>query len=159
MSDHDISVSVNGTKVARRVPARRTLLDFLRGDLGLTGTHAGCEHGVCGACTVMVDGLAVRSCLMFAVQADKAEVTTIEGVAEDDGTFHPVQQAMHDSHGLQCGFCTAGIVMTLKSMHGDDQPASREDMTEALSGHICRCTGYQGILKAIDILAGEKAHG
>lgn len=155
MSDHDIAVSVNGTTISRRVPARRTLLDFLRQDLGLTGTHAGCEHGVCGACTVLVDGLAVRSCLMFAVQADKTKVSTIEGVADDDGTLHPVQQAMHDSHGLQCGFCTPGIVMTLKSMTEGDLPASRDQMAVALSGHICRCTGYQGILKAIDQLACE----
>ena len=155
MSDHDITVSVNGMTIARRVPARRTLLDFLRQDLGLTGTHAGCEHGVCGACTVQVDGLAVRSCLMFAVQADAAEVSTIEGVAHNDGTLHPVQQAMHESHGLQCGFCTPGIIMTLKSLSDGDQPANREQMTEALSGHICRCTGYQGILRAIDSLSGD----
>lgn len=155
MSDHDITLSVNGTTIARRVPARRTLLDFLRADLGLTGTHAGCEHGVCGACTVLVDGLAVRSCLMFAVQADAAKVGTIEGVADEDGTLHPVQQAMHDSHGLQCGFCTPGIVMTLKSMTEDGKSASRDEMAAALSGHICRCTGYQGILKAVDLLAGR----
>lgn len=155
MSDHDITLSVNGTTIARRVPARRTLLDFLRADLGLTGTHAGCEHGVCGACTVLVDGLAVRSCLMFAVQADAAKVCTIEGVADGDGTLHPVQQALHDSHGLQCGFCTPGIVMTLKSMTEDGKSASRDEMAAALSGHICRCTGYQGILKAIDLLSGR----
>jgi carbon-monoxide dehydrogenase small subunit len=155
MSDHDITLSVNSTTIARRVPARRTLLDFLRADLGLTGTHAGCEHGVCGACTVLVDGLAVRSCLMFAVQADAAKVSTIEGVADEDGTLHPVQQAMHDSHGLQCGFCTPGIVMTLKSMTEDGKSACRDEMAAALSGHICRCTGYQGIRKAVDLLSGR----
>lgn len=155
MSDHDITLSVNGTTIARRVPTRRTLLDFLRSDLGLTGTHAGCEHGVCGACTVLVDGLAVRSCLMFAVQADAAKVSTIEGVANEDGTLHPVQQAMHDNHGLQCGFCTPGIVMTLKSMTEAGKSASRDEMAAALSGHICRCTGYQGILKAVDLLSGR----
>lgn len=152
MSDHDITLSVNGITISRRVPARRTLLDFLRQDLGLTGTHAGCEHGVCGACTVQVDGLAVRSCLMFAVQAHAANVSTIESVAEDDGTLHPVQQALHESHGLQCGFCTPGIVMTLKSIIEAGQTPDREQMVEALSGHICRCTGYQGILSAIDRL-------
>jgi aerobic carbon-monoxide dehydrogenase small subunit len=155
MSDHDITLSVNGATISRRVPARRTLLDFLRQDLGLTGTHAGCEHGVCGACTVQVDGLAVRACLMFAVQADAAEIRTIEGVQADDGTLHPVQQAMHESHGLQCGFCTPGIVMTLKSLGETGQAPDRQQMVEALSGHICRCTGYQGIMKAIDRLAGE----
>lgn len=155
MSDHDVTMSVNGITISRRVPARRTLLDFLRQDLGLTGTHAGCEHGVCGACTVQVDGLAVRSCLIFAVQADAAEVSTIEGVADGDGTLHPIQHALHESHGLQCGFCTPGIVMTLKSMHESGLTPDREQMVEALSGHICRCTGYQGILRAIDRLSGE----
>lgn len=157
MSDHDITLTVNGIALTRRVPARLTLLDFIRQDLGLTGTHSGCEHGVCGACTVLVDGLAVRACLMFAVQADGAEIGTIEGVADDDGTLHPVQQALHESHGLQCGFCTPGIVMTLKSLGEAEPAASRDQMIEALSGHICRCTGYQGILKAIDRLAAARA--
>jgi aerobic carbon-monoxide dehydrogenase small subunit len=155
MSEHDITLTVNGITLARRVPARLTLLDFLRQDLGLTGTHVGCEHGVCGACTVLVGGLAVRACLMFAVQSDGAEIGTIEGVAGSDGTLHPVQQALHESHGLQCGFCTPGIVMTLKSLTEANGTASREQMVEALSGHICRCTGYQGILRAIDRLTAE----
>jgi carbon-monoxide dehydrogenase small subunit len=149
MSDHDINLTVNGRKVARRVPARRTLLDFLRADLGLTGTHAGCEHGVCGACTVMIDGVAMRSCLTFAVQMDGHAVTTVEGVANEDGSFHPVQQALHDNHGLQCGFCTPGIVMSLLSMTEGEQKASRAEILDAMSGHICRCTGYQGLHKAI----------
>jgi carbon-monoxide dehydrogenase small subunit len=158
MSDHDISLTVNGRKVARRVPARRTLLDFLRSDLGLTGTHAGCEHGVCGACTVMIDGVAMRSCLTFAVQMDGHAVTTVEGVANEDGSFHPVQQALHDNHGLQCGFCTPGIVMSLLSLTEGEQKASKEEVLDAMSGHICRCTGYQGLHKAIAQLT-EATHG
>ena len=157
MSDHDISLTVNGQKLRKRVPARKTLLDFLRVDVGLTGTHAGCEHGVCGACTVMIDGVATRSCLTFAVQVDGHAVTTIEGVADADGTFHPVQQAMHDNHGLQCGFCTPGIVMTLVSLQ--QTGADEGDMREALSGHICRCTGYQGIHRAIAQIAGGTSNG
>jgi len=157
MSDHDITLTVNGRKVARRVPARLTLLDFLRGELGLTGTHAGCEHGVCGACTVIVDGTAQRSCLQFAVQADGHEITTIEGISPRDGSLNPVQQALHERHGLQCGFCTAGIVMTLETLTRSG--ASGDDMRDAMSGHICRCTGYQGILRAIAQLAGEEIPG
>ena len=154
MSDHDITVTVNGVGYVRRVPARKTLLDFIRQDLGLTGSHAGCEHGVCGACTIQVNGAAVRACLMFAVQADGARLTTIEGVAASDGSLHPVQQALHEHHALQCGFCTPGVVMTLVSMTDGETPASAAEMTEALSGHICRCTGYQGLLKAVESLAG-----
>lgn len=157
MSDHDIALTVNGQKLRKRVPARKTLLDFLRVDVGLTGTHAGCEHGVCGACTVMIDGVATRSCLTFAVQVDGQSVTTIEGVANDDGSFHPVQQAMHDNHGLQCGFCTPGIVMTLVSLQKTG--ADEGDMREAMSGHICRCTGYQGIHRAIAQIAGGTSNG
>lgn len=159
MSDHDVSVTINGEALRRRVPARRTLLDFLRGDCGLTGTHAGCEHGVCGACTVIVDGVAVRSCLMFAVQVDGAEVRTIEGVTGDDTGLHPVQQALHDAHGLQCGFCTPGIVMTLVSMTEGGEPSDEAALREALSGHICRCTGYQGIQQAVHRLAGGTDDG
>ena len=155
MSDHDIGLTINGQAVRRRAPARRTLLDFLRQDCGLTGAHAGCEHGVCGACTVIVDGRAVRSCLMFAVQADEAAVRTVEGVATGAG-LHPVQTALHEHHGLQCGFCTPGIVMTLVSM--TEAGASEAEMQAAMSGHICRCTGYQGIQQAIASLSGE-GHG
>ncbi len=153
MSDHDITLTVNGRKLARRVPARLTLLDFLRGELGLTGTHAGCEHGVCGACTVMVDGTAQRACLQFAVQADGHDVTTIEGVSPSEDSLGPVQQALHEQHGLQCGFCTPGIVMTLESLHRTG--ADGDAMRAAMSGHLCRCTGYQGILRAIAQLADE----
>jgi len=155
MSDHDITVRVNGVTLSMRVPARRTLLDFLRSDVGLTGTHAGCEHGVCGACTVIFDGVAARSCLLLAVQADGADVRTVEGVASPDGSLHPVQQALQDCHGLQCGFCTPGIVMTLVSM--SEAQADRETMKQAMSGHLCRCTGYQGLLKAIEQLSGQGA--
>ena len=149
MSDHNIETTINGTVVKKTVAARRTLADFLRVDCALTGTHIGCEHGVCGACTVIVDGVAVRSCLMLAVQADGADVRTVEGVAQADGTLHRVQQALHEEHGLQCGFCTPGFVMTLVSLVERKEPVGEEEMKAALSGHICRCTGYQGILRAV----------
>jgi carbon-monoxide dehydrogenase small subunit len=155
MSEHRIELSINGRRHAATVEGRRTLGDFLRIDVGFTGTHLGCEHGVCGACTVIVDGEAVRSCLMLAVQADGCEVTTIEGLAEPDGTLHPVQQAMRDSHGLQCGFCTPGVVMTLAALTANDAKPTGEALEAAMSGHICRCTGYQGIRRAIRALTGE----
>lgn len=155
MSEHRIEVTVNDEVYAARVEARISLCDFLRADLGYTGVHAGCEHGVCGACTIIVDGKAVRSCLMLAVQADGTKITTVEGLAEPDGTLHPVQQAMRESYGLQCGFCTPGVVMTLAALtQGDDRPSS-ETLIAALSGHLCRCTGYQGIRRAARRLAGE----
>ena len=157
MSDHSIETKINGTTYKKTVPARKTLADFLRQDCNLTGTHIGCEHGVCGACTVMVDGVAVRSCLMLAVQADGAEVRTVEGVANADGTLHRVQQALHEEHGLQCGFCTPGFVMTLVSLVERADKISEEEMKAALSGHICRCTGYQGILRAVKKIAAENA--
>jgi aerobic carbon-monoxide dehydrogenase small subunit len=157
MSEHRIVVRVNGQAIHSTVEARWPLSDFLRIKAGYTGTHVGCEHGVCGACTVIVDGKAVRSCLMLAVQADGSEVTTIEGLAEPDGTLHPVQQAMRDSHGLQCGFCTPGIVMTLAALTADDARPDTDTLKAALSGHICRCTGYQGIMRAVRKLTGEAA--
>jgi carbon-monoxide dehydrogenase small subunit len=155
MSDHTIQTKINGNTVKKTVPARKTLADFLRQDCALTGTHIGCEHGVCGACTVIVDGVAVRSCLMLAVQADGADVRTVEGVAAQDGTLHRVQQALHEEHGLQCGFCTPGFVMTLVSLVERKEPISEEEMKAALSGHICRCTGYQGILRAVKKLTAQ----
>ena len=155
MSEHTIEVTVNGRTYRREVPARRTLVDFLRYDCGLTGTHVGCEHGVCGACTIVIDGAAVRSCLMLAVQADGLEVRTVEGVAASDGTLHPVQTALHEEHGLQCGFCTPGIVMTLYSLVEAETPPSEEKLRDAAAGHLCRCTGYQGILRAIRRLAAD----
>ena len=155
MSDHTIQTKINGATVKKTVAARKTLADFLRQDCALTGTHIGCEHGVCGACTVIVDGVAVRSCLMLAVQADGADVRTVEGVAGQDGTLHRVQQALHEEHGLQCGFCTPGFVMTLVSLVERKEPISEEEMKAALSGHICRCTGYQGILRAVKKLTAQ----
>jgi carbon-monoxide dehydrogenase small subunit len=161
MSEHRIAVVVNGRTCQATVEGRLVLGDFLRGQAGCTGVHLGCEHGVCGACTVMVDGLAVRSCLMLAVQADGCQVRTVEGLAEPDGTLHPVQQALRDVHGLQCGFCTPGVAITLAALTEGAQAPDAEALIAAMSGHICRCTGYQGIRHAIrklaDGAAGEPA--
>jgi aerobic carbon-monoxide dehydrogenase small subunit len=142
-----IELTVNGQIVQREVPVRCLLADFLRDDLRLTGTHVGCEHGVCGACTVLVDGAPVRSCIMLAVQADGTEVTTIEGVTPPEG-LNRMQQAFKDHHGLQCGFCTPGFLMTLEGVDPDDYPDERS-IREMLSGNLCRCTGYQGIVEAV----------
>ena len=154
-----IEMTINGRAKGATIEARKSLGDFLRDDAGYTGVHLGCEHGVCCACTVIVDGKAVRSCLMLAVQADGCQVTTVEGLADADGTFHPVQTAMREEHALQCGFCTPGIVCTLAALTQGDQKASEEQLLAAMSGHICRCTGYQGIRRAITRLAaaGEAA--
>ncbi len=157
MSEHRIELSVNGQRRTAIVEGRLTLADFLRVEAGCTGVHVGCEHGVCGACTVMVDGKAVRSCLMLAVQAGGAAVTTAEGLAAPDGTLHPVQQALRDAHGLQCGFCTPGVLMTLAALTPGEARPSEETLIDALSGHICRCTGYQGIRAAARALAGDPA--
>jgi carbon-monoxide dehydrogenase small subunit len=143
-----IEMTVNGVRHQVEVETRVTLADCLRHHLELTGTHLGCEHGVCGACTVIVDGRTARSCLMLAVQADGAEIATIEGLAGDDGALHPLQQAFHDKHGLQCGFCTPGILMTLKEMLQEHPAPDEDEIREALSGHLCRCTGYQNIVAA-----------
>ena len=143
-----VSLSVNGKRHDIDTDVRVTLADCLRHHLGLTGTHVGCEHGVCGACTVLVDGEAVRSCLMLAVQADGAAVTTVEGIADDGGELHPLQQAFHDNHGLQCGFCTPGILMTLIEFLQQNPSPTEAEIREALSGNLCRCTGYQGIVAA-----------
>jgi carbon-monoxide dehydrogenase small subunit len=143
-----VTVTVNGTRYQREVETRMHLADFLRQELDLTGTHLGCEHGVCGACTVIVDGEAVRSCLMLAVQADGAEVRTIEGLAGPDGKLHPVQAALSDHHGLQCGFCTPGIATTLVAFLARNRDPSEREIREAISGNICRCTGYQFIVAA-----------
>jgi aerobic carbon-monoxide dehydrogenase small subunit len=155
MSEHKINLTINGQAMSARVEARRTLADFLRGEAGYTGVHLGCEHGVCGACTVIVDGRAVRSCLLLAVQADGADVTTVEGLAAPDGTLHPVQQALRDAHGLQCGFCTPGVVMTLAALTAGDATPSAEALVAALSGHLCRCTGYQGMIRAAESLGAR----
>jgi carbon-monoxide dehydrogenase small subunit len=155
MSDHTIHLSINGAPHTGKVEGRLTLCDFLREHKGYTGVHIGCEHGVCGACTVLVDGKAMRSCLMLAVQADGAKITTVEGLAADDGTLHPVQKAMRDSHGLQCGFCTPGILMTLTELTSGEKKPSAAEIEHGLSGHLCRCTGYQGIRRAALQLSSE----
>ena len=149
MGDVDVRMVVNRQSRAATVEPRMTLADFLRERCGLTGTHLGCEHGVCGACTVLLDGDAVRACLVFAVQADGAELTTIEGVASPDGTLSPVQAALRDCHGLQCGFCTPGFVMTITALLRDVPAPTDDEIREGLSGNLCRCTGYQGILAAV----------
>ena len=156
MSEHRITVAVNGRAHVATVEGRLTLGDFLRLEAGCTGVHIGCEHGVCGACTVIVEGRAVRACLMLAVQADGCSITTVEGLAASDGTLHPVQQALRDEHGLQCGFCTPGVVMTLAALTDGGQRPGADVLIAALSGHICRCTGYQGIRRAARKLAGEQ---
>jgi carbon-monoxide dehydrogenase small subunit len=149
MADVSIEVMVNGQPRRAAVEPRLTLADFLRERCQLTGTHLGCEHGVCGACTVLLDGQAVRACLMFAVQADGAEVTTIEGIAAPDGELSGVQAAFRDHHGLQCGFCTPGFVISATAFLRDHPDPTDEQIREALSGNLCRCTGYQGILSAV----------
>ena len=143
-----VTLTVNGTAFTRDVEPRRHLGDFLRHDLGLTGTHLGCEHGVCGACTVIVNGDPVRSCLMFAGQAHGAVITTVEGLAGADGTLHPIQQAFWNRHGLQCGFCTPGMMMTLKALLAESPDAGEAEVRDAISGNLCRCTGYETIVDA-----------
>ena len=142
-----IRMRVNGVEAAAEAEPRVTLADFLRNHLRLTGTHVGCEHGVCGACTVIVDGRPARSCLVLAVEADGATITTVEGIAPDGG-LHPVQQALMDEHGLQCGFCTPGFVVLLYDLLGKKPGATEADVRDQLGGNICRCTGYQNILRA-----------
>jgi carbon-monoxide dehydrogenase small subunit len=144
----NIAVTVNGKPHEATVPVRVTLADFLRHQLGLTGTHLGCEHGVCGACTILFDGYSARSCLMLAVQADGHEIMTVEGIAIDAGTLHPLQQAFHEHHGLQCGFCTPGILTTLIELLRDNPDPTEEDIRIGISGNLCRCTGYQNVVVA-----------
>jgi len=150
----DIEVTVNGSRYEHAVEPRTLLSDFLRHDLGLTGTHVGCEHGVCGACTVLLDGESVRSCLIFAVQAHGHEITTIEGLGTIDH-LHPVQEAFREAHGLQCGFCTPGFLTTVVPFLEQNPDPSEAEIREAISGNLCRCTGYQHIVDAV-ILAAEK---
>ena len=153
-----VHLRVNGVEYERIVEPRLLLSDFLRDTLGLTGTHVGCEHGICGACTVMLDGQTVRSCLIFAVQADGAEVTTIEGLAEG-GKLHPLQEAFWEHHGLQCGFCTPGMLFSaLELLRDNPQPTDRE-IREGIGGNICRCTGYQHIVEAVKAAAPHMARG
>jgi carbon-monoxide dehydrogenase small subunit len=155
MSDQiSISVTVNGTRYERAVEPRLLLSDFLRHDLGLTGTHVGCEHGVCGACTVLFDGQPVRSCQMFAVQTNGHQVTTVEGLGTPDN-LHPIQEAFREAHGAQCGFCTPGILMSLVPFLKENPDPSEHEIREAIAGNLCRCTGYQHIVDAVK-LAAEK---
>jgi aerobic-type carbon monoxide dehydrogenase small subunit (CoxS/CutS family) len=150
MRSRNIRVRVNELAYTREVESRLLLSDFLRHDLGLTGTHVGCEQGVCGACTVQVDGAPVRSCLMFAVQVDGRHVRTVEALAEDQaGELHVLQQALHETHGLQCGFCTPGILMSLQPILHELEAADEDEIRERLAGNLCRCTGYQGIVDGV----------
>ena len=146
---HDVRLVVNGRAYAASVPARRLLHDFLRHDLGLTGTHAGCEHGVCGACTVLLDGAPVRSCLLFAVTVDGGQVTTVEGLAGANCRLGPVQQAFRECHGLQCGFCTPGFLTTVAAYLEEHPDPTEEEAREAVAGNLCRCTGYQNIVRSV----------
>ncbi len=162
IAKRSISLTINGRQVSGEAEPRKLLADFIREDLGLTGTHLGCEHGVCGACTILLNGQAVRSCLMFAVQADGTEIRTVEGLAPDDERLHPIQQAFWEEHGLQCGFCTPGFLMTLVEFLKDNPNPTEREVREGISGNLCRCTGYQNIvnatLKAAEMLregAGE----
>ncbi|MET3662798.1 (2Fe-2S)-binding protein [Aquamicrobium ahrensii] len=148
MRTHLIEMKVNGKACSGEAVARTTLADFLRHTLHLTGTHVGCEHGVCGACTVLVDGVSTRGCLMLAVQANGARVETVEGLASAEGVLHPLQQAFRDQHGLQCGFCTPGMLITLKELLAENPDPTEDEVRDAISGNICRCTGYQSIVAA-----------
>ena len=151
MDTHTINLTINGQSYSGEVEPRMLLSDFLRHELGLTGTHVGCEHGVCGACTVLLDGQPVRSCLMFAVQADGLELSTVEGLASDVDFLHPLQQAFWEAHGLQCGFCTPGFLMTIVPFLGENPQPTELEIREAISGNLCRCTGYQNIVEAVRI--------
>src|SRR5882757_5787270 len=155
---HDIEVVVNGRQYNRQAEARLLLSDFIRHELLLAGTHVGCEHGVCGACTILFDGLPTRSCLMFAVQADGHEIATVEGLANGRDGLSPLQQAMHEKHGLQCGYCTPGILMTMTAFLDANPFPDEAAVREALSGNLCRCTGYQHIVDAV-LLAAERMRG
>jgi len=152
---YPISLTVNGIDYQREVEPRLLLSDFIRHELELTGTHVGCEHGVCGACTILLDGVAVRSCLMFAVQADGAAITTVEGLGNDMEHLHPLQQSFREAHGLQCGFCTPGFLMTLLPFLEENPDPDEDAIRSAISGNLCRCTGYQHIVQAV-MLAAEK---
>ncbi len=148
-----ITVTVNERDYQREVEPRLLLSDFLRHELGLTGTHVGCEHGVCGACTILLDGESVRSCLLFAVQADGLQITTVEGLTRDQKNLHPLQQSFWEAHGLQCGYCTPGILMTLIPFLRQNPNPTEDDIRHALSGNLCRCTGYQHIVDAVKLAA------
>jgi aerobic-type carbon monoxide dehydrogenase small subunit (CoxS/CutS family) len=151
----DVNVIVNGVKYQRQVEPRMLLSDFIRHELLLAGTHVGCEHGVCGACTIIYDGVSIRSCLMLAAQANGHDITTVEGLAPNADQLHPIQEAMRDRHGLQCGYCTPGILMTMKAYLDERPEPTEEEVREALSGNLCRCTGYQHIVEAMLQAAGR----
>jgi len=145
-----IAVSINGEERALDVDPRRSLADVIRDDVGLTGTHLGCEHGVCGACTILLDGEPARACLMLAVQSDGSHITTIEGLANDDGTMHPIQQAMYEAMSFQCAFCSPGFLMSTVALLRDNPNPSEDEIREELSGNLCRCTGYQSIVDGVE---------
>ncbi|WP_018992119.1 (2Fe-2S)-binding protein [Aromatoleum toluclasticum] len=151
-----IRLTVNGRHYEREVEARLTLADFIRHELHLGGTHVGCEHGICGACTILIDGSSARACLTLAVQADGANITTVEGLRNrETGQLHPIQQAFVDAHGLQCGFCTPGFIMTTLELLGENPDPTDEEIKEALGGNLCRCTGYQSILDSVRLAASR----
>ena len=149
MDKRDIRMTINGREYRGQVEPRKLLVDFIRDDLGLTGTHVGCEHGVCGACTVLVDNEPVRACLMLAVQANGAQLATVEGLAPNATELHPIQQSFWELHGLQCGFCTPGILLTAEALLKENPDPSEEEIRDWISGNLCRCTGYQNIVAAI----------
>ncbi len=158
MSQHDITLTVNGRSYKARVPARLTLVDFLRDELRLTGTHTGCEHGVCGACSILLNGRPVRSCLMFAVQADGAAIVTVEGLAPEPGALSVLQDSFWETHALQCGFCTPGMLIAAHALLTRTKSPSEEEIREAIGGNLCRCTGYKQIVEAVK-LAAERLSG
>lgn len=158
MSQHDITITVNGRFYKAHVPARLTLVDFLRDELRLTGTHTGCEHGVCGACSILLDGRPVRSCLMFAVQADRTTIVTVEGLAPEPGGLSILQDSFWEMHALQCGYCTPGMLIAAHALLTKTRSPSDEDIREAIGGNLCRCTGYKQVVKAIR-LAAERLSG
>ena len=157
MTRRSVSISINGTAYEAEVEPRLLLSDFIRHVAGLTGTHVGCEHGVCGACTVQLDGVPVRSCLLLAAQADGHELRTVEALAPSEDELHPLQQAFHECHGLQCGFCTPGFLMSLEPVYAGAHLLSERELRELLAGNLCRCTGYQGIVDAVRLAASRLA--
>jgi carbon-monoxide dehydrogenase small subunit len=158
MSEHKITLTVNGSEMSGHAEARLTLVDFLRDVLGLTGTHIGCEHGVCGACSVIFDGKPVRSCLMYAVQAEGHHITTVEGLEEEDGSMSPLQDAFWENHALQCGYCTPGMLIAGQALLSHNPSPTDEEIRHAIGGNLCRCTGYQQIVEAVQ-MAAEKMRG
>lgn len=158
MSTHIVRLTVNGKDYEGMAEARLTLVDFLRDVVGLTGTHVGCEHGVCGACSVVMDGKPVRSCLMYAVMADGHEITTVEGLEADDGSLSPIQETFWENHAMQCGYCTPGMLIATHHLLSENPTPSEEDIREAIGGNLCRCTGYQQIVEAVQ-MAAEKMRG